>query len=449
MIRCHENALPLAGKNINGQEFHAVPLAVFDDRCRGVETHGPGVEQGAVKLYRVVTLHPCRTVGDEGKAGGMTFREAVLAETPDLVENPPGELRSNPLFHHTLDELLLVLVDTPGASPGRHIPSELIRLSGCVVRRNHGQAHDLLLKERDSQGPLEHRFEIRMGVFDTLFAVAPPQVGMHHATRDGSRANNTHLDHKVVEAAGFEAWKHGHLRPALDLKDSNRIAGAHHLEELGIVRRNRSHGNVQISMRFEQPECVVQMGEGTESQKIHLEEIHVLYIVLVPLNNGSIRHGGILNWYYGRHRLATQEKSPGMNREMSGEVDDFLGEGDEMRVDAVAGIQSSLPDIRGEIPSVAGKELGHPIELSGRHTQGLAHVPYGGFHAVAHKISHHSCPIPAVFPVYMLDHLLAPAVLDIQVDIGRLGSLTGEESLEEKLHAYGIDGRYAETVTHR
>ena len=57
--------------------------------------------------------------------------------------------------------------------------------------------------------------------------------------------------------------------------------------------------------------------------------------------------------------------------------------------------------------------------------------------------------VAAVFPVEVLDHLLAPFVLEIDVDIGRLLALFGNEAVEQQLVFGGIDIGDAEAIADR
>jgi hypothetical protein len=45
--------------------------------------------------------------------------------------------------------------------------------------------------------------------------------------------------------------------------------------------------------------------------------------------------------------------------------------------------------------------------------------------------------VAAVLLIDVLDHLLAPLVLEIDVDVGRLVALGGDEALEEKVGLFG------------
>ena len=61
-----------------------------------------------------------------------------------------------------------------------------------------------------------------------------------------------------------------------------------------------------------------------------------------------------------------------------------------------------------------------------------------------------AAPARAVALVDVLDDALAPvAARQVEVDVGPLAALLGEEALEEQLHAHGVDGGDAEAVADR
>ena len=68
-----------------------------------------------------------------------------------------------------------------------------------------------------------------MKVDDRLSTVATPDVGMHRPTLDGPGANEGHLDHQVVEAAGPRAGQGGHLGPTLNLEYADGVGGTDHV----------------------------------------------------------------------------------------------------------------------------------------------------------------------------------------------------------------------------
>ena len=77
----------------------------------------------------------------------------------------------------------------------------------------------------------------------------------------------------------------------------------------------------------------------------------------------------------------------------------------------------------------------------------LAHVAHRRARAVADDVRDHRRVAPAVALVHPLDDLFAALVLDVEVDVGRLGALAAQEALEEQVHAYRIDRGDAEAVS--
>ena len=57
--------------------------------------------------------------------------------------------------------------------------------------------------------------------------------------------------------------------------------------------------------------------------------------------------------------------------------------------------------------------------------------------------------LPAVAAVDVLDHLLAPLVLEVDVDVGGLAALARDEALEQEADPGGVDGGDAEAVADR
>jgi hypothetical protein len=73
-------------------------------------------------------------------------------------------------------------------------------------------------------------------VGDRFLAVAAPDVRVHRPALDRARADERHLDHEVVEAAGLEARQGGHLGAGLDLEHTDGVGAAEHLVDLVLLR---------------------------------------------------------------------------------------------------------------------------------------------------------------------------------------------------------------------
>src|SRR5664280_2112364 len=84
-----------------------------------------------------------------------------------------------------------------------------------------------------------------------------------------------------------------------------------------------------------------------------------------------------------------------------------------------------------------------------RETEGLADLTDRRAAAIADDGRRDAGALAAVFAVDILNDLLAPLVLEIDVDVGRFAPLGRDEALEQKVSAVGIDLGDAEAETHR
>ena len=87
------------------------------------------------------------------------------------------------------------------------------------------------------------------------------------------------------------------------------------------------------------------------------------------------------------------------------------------------------------------------VDLLGRDPEHLADLARGAAVAVGDHVRGHRRAGGAVARVDVLDHALAPvAARQVEVDVGPLAALLGQEALEEQLHPDRVDGGDAEAV---
>ena len=98
--------------------------------------------------------------------------------------------------------------------------------------------------------------------------------------------------------------------------------------------------------------------------------------------------------------------------------------------------------LRAPAPHEAGQSARHIL----RHSQRLADFAHRAAGAVADHDGGERGPCAAIGVVDPLDDLLAPLVLEVDIDIGRLVALLGDEALEEKFGMDRVDGGDAEHV---
>src|SRR6185312_13494892 len=93
-------------------------------------------------------------------------------------------------------------------------------------------------------------------------------------------------------------------------------------------------------------------------------------------------------------------------------------------------------------------DLGEPRAFRGIEAEDLAEVAQCALRPVHDHGRGDRRPLPTVFIVDILDHLLPPLVLEVDIDIGRFIALTGYEALEEeRCAAQRVDGGNSQAVT--
>ena len=90
-----------------------------------------------------------------------------------------------------------------------------------------------------------------------------------------------------------------------------------------------------------------------------------------------------------------------------------------------------------------------PIDAVGRQPQRLADVAHRRARTIADDLRGDAGTVAAVFLVDVLQHFLAPFVLEIDVDVRRLVALPADETLEEQIGAIGIDRGDAQAIADR
>ena len=98
----------------------------------------------------------------------------------------------------------------------------------------------------------------------------------------------------------------------------------------------------------------------------------------------------------------------------------------------------AAPDGRGERGGDVFAKPHHLADLADRRARAVMDHGRGDAGAVA-----------AVFLVDVLDHLLAPLMLEIDVDVGRLLALLGDEALEQQVAGRRVDRGDAEAIADR
>ena len=137
--------------------------------------------------------------------------------------------------------------------------------------------------------------------------------------------------------------------------------------------------------------------------------------------------------------------------EVARETGELAGEPDGERQPVVFRVEPDLAEVilgerAGSPPPDRARKRRHGVE---RKAEGLPDFAHRAAGAVVDHGRGESCPLAPVFPVDVLDHLLAALVLEVDVDIGRFVALGADESLEQEIQPVRVDRGDVEAVADR
>ena len=193
-------------------------------------------------------------------------------------------------------------------------------------------------------------------------------------------------------------------------------------------------------------------GQHAQRQHIDLHDAERVDIVLVPLDEGAAVHGA-------RGRSAPSRPAARASARSRRHAATDGAESRPARAPAPPcagppGLAGSSPISRSRRPAIARRRSSSicaasaAVASSDRPiTLPTSRIAISG--AVMDHRGGDAGAVAAVAVVDVLDHLLAPFVLEIDVDIRRLAPLGGNKAFEQQVDLGGIDRGDAETVAHR
>ncbi len=429
-------------------------LRVLHQGERVVEAHGLVVEQRAHEDRGVVGLQVGARVGDEREAGRVRLGKAVEGEGGDGADDGVRVLAHDPVALHALPKPALDVLHALLRALEAHGAPQLLGFAAGEAGHGHGDPQELLLEERHPERSLQDRLERRVRVGDRLAPVPPVQVGVDHLPHDRPGPDDRDLDHEVVEVVGLHARQGRHLRAALDLEEAHGVGLLEHGVDLGVV--GRQVGKVELDpLVGEEVDRVLEGRHHPEAQEVDLHDPEVGAVLLVPLDDHAPRHARGLEGHDAVELSLRDHHAPRVLAEMPRQVLDLVEEpGEELdasvlRVEA-GPAQPALEGVARVLVLEAAHEVREPVDLVLGHVEDLADLARGAPVAIGDDVRGHGrapCPVARVD---VLDHALAAvAARQVEVDVGPLAALLGQEALEEQVHPHRIDGGDAQAVADR
>ena len=397
-----------------------------------------------------MALEPGADVDQLGKAGGVALGKAVFAKADDLAEDGFSVLGRVALGLHALHQQVVKLVHAAAALPGGHGAAQGVGLVGAEIGRQHGDLHHLLLEDGHAQRTRQRRRQ-GGGKVDRLQPLATAQVGVDHAALDWPGANDGDLDHQVIKATRAQARQHAHLGPALDLEHAHGVGGADHVVGGGVIGRDVLQAQKPAAPLPDQRKAAADGAEHAQRQHIDLEQAHGVEVVLVPLDDAALGHGGVFYRHQAGELALCQHKTTHMLAQVARKPQQLGHQTAPQGQLPVQRIEPSLGkflvlDTAAVKPVV---RLGQLVDQYLVHTQRPANVTQGAARPVADHRGGEGGALAAVAGVDVLDDFLAPLVLKVDVDVGRLVARAADEALKQQAGVRRVDLGHAQAVAHR
>ena len=431
-----QRVVPVAVAHVHRPYGHAVAAGILQQAAGRIEAHRLGIEQRTNERGGLMALEPAAHVGDQRKRTGMAFRKTIVGKSLQLLEDPLGKRQAVAAFLHAAHQALAVDLQVTVTAPGRHRTPQMVSLARGVAGGDDGQLHGLLLKERHAQRALEDLAQRLGWIVDRLQPLTTAQVRMHHVALDGAGPDNGHLNDQIVEAAGPQPRQHRHLGAGFDLKDAHGVGRTDHVVGGVIIGRDGGRCQVTAAVPRQQRQRLSHAGQHAQRQAIHLQHAQHVQVILVPLDDGSRRHGRILDGHQTGQRAVGDHKPAHVLRQVAGMVAQRLHQ-----------MQQPLHQRRGRIETGLRQPVGHVVaiatapetgpngrDLIGRKAQCPGHVTRRAAPPVADDVGCQRRPRPTILAVDVLKDFLAALVLEIHVDVGRLVALAADEALDQHLH---------------
>ncbi len=401
-----------------------------------------------------MALDPGTGIHQQGKTGSVAFGETVLAKALNLAEYGFSKFAVVAAFHHALHHALVEAVHAALAPPCGHGTAQRIGLAGGESGRNDGQLHHLFLKNRYSQRAFQRGAQRFLGQRHGLalaLAFARLQVGVHHAALDGAGPHNGHLHHQVVKAARLQARQHAHLGAAFNLEYAHGVGAADHAVGGRVFGGYVGQGHGAAAPAGHQVQGAVQCAQHAQGQHVHLHEAQGLQVVLVPFDGGAPGHGSRYHRHGGNEGLARQHEAAAVLREVARKPQQLSGQFQQQAGGAGVQLQPAFLQAFGlQFAGVhAALVARQPVQRLGVPAQRLAHVAQSAAGLVGGHGSGQCGAVAAVALVEVLDDFLAPLVLEIHIDVGRLVAFAADEALEQHAGARRVYRRDAQAVAHR
>ena len=462
----HRRELVARGVDVWRQHVDTVEAACRDVVNDFLGLTRVGGEHGGHVLAGIVGLEPGRLHNEDGISRRVRLVESIGGELKNVVPNLLGDLLLVAVGHRAVHPVVvrgLFLAVGPVEHRGGQkldlllchgLTDARVRFAGREAAHLHRDLHNLFLVDHGAVGLAKDVVEARVVRDGLLLAVHTVDVGVHHACAQGSGAIQGDKSDDVLVLARLHVLDGGRHAARLDLEDAGRVARTHELEDLGVVERNLGLVDIDAAGGLDVLLGLGDNGKRTQTQEVHLKQAHVGDHVAFVLGDLHATLGVKLRGHMlvdrvsadedgaGVHALATREALDGQRR-----VDDLLCVGIFLVGLHKVGREIVLVLLvfahgRGErrVGGV-GNHLGKLLGEAHREAQHASRVVDGLLGLEDRVRDNMRDVVGAVAAADIVHHLQAPLIVEVHIDIGHLGTLGRQESLEHQAVLKRVEAR--------
>ena len=204
-------------------------------------------------------------------------------------------------------------------------------------------------------------------------------------------------------------------------------------------------------MAFDQIKRLADARQHPKRQHIDLEDTQAVDIILVPWDHRAVVHRGVFHRHQFIQAPLGDDEAPDMLRQVAGKALNFLNQFHRLAQAFVGRVK----------PDLAQAGIFHPLHAAKapdlrRHRRqcilGQPHRPADLAHRPLAAIMDHrgteTGAVAAIAFVDMLDHLLAPLMLEIDINVGRFVARLGHEPFKHHGADFGRNRGDAQRIAH-
>ena len=405
---------------------------------------------GGEELGREVGFEPSRVVRQQRIGSRVRFVETVARELLHQVEDLVGLFGSNALLGRTLAEDASMLSHLLGLLLA-HRTAQHVRPAQAVAAQYLGRLHDLLLVDEDAIGFFQHLTQQRVRVLDCFLAMLARDEGGNQVHRAG--AVKRHQRDQILEARGLGVLQQALHAGRLELEHALRVAVAEQLENLAIVQLHALPTEALLLGVAGHDEILGQLQDrqGREAQEVELDQANRFDVVLVKLADRAGRAGLLVLRAKVGDLAGCDQHAAGMHADIAHHALDAGGQLQQLghfflvlfALLQLGRFQAGVDHLRvrlgrhhrqrHRLARRGRNQLGNAVHLAITHAQHAADVAQRRLGRHRAEGGNLADRVTAVFILDVINHPVAVALAEVDVEVGHRDPFRVQEALEQQV----------------